>query len=641
MGYGMDEQILQETGEGDLALTLSALDSLHVVVHDVDGVITHWSMGNGRLFGWSAGEAVGSNLSEILAPDAALSLSEIDAVIRMYGRWKGNLVYRHRDGHPISVLSRWLHLPRPDGRAPLILQVNEDFEAAATIREDLAAREAHFRSILQTVPEAMVVIDEVGIITSFSSAAEDLFGYEAAEVEGRNVSMLMPSPDREHHDRYLGKYLSTGQRRIIGIGRVVKGQRKDGSTFPMELAVGEAVSNGKRVFTGFVRDLTSRHKIEEELRQAQKMEAIGQLTGGLAHDFNNLLTVISGNLEIAEAKVTDPKVLVLLREAQGATDDGAKLTGQLLAFGRKQPLNPKLTDLGQMIASFSELIRRTIGDRIELRTIVTGAANEALVDGPQLQNVLLNLTLNARDAMPEGGELSIEVSRVYLDQDYAQMYPEMRAGDYILIAVTDTGMGMTEDVKQRAFEPFFTTKHGGGGTGLGLSMVYGFVHQSGGHIQLDSEPGQGTSLRVFLPSVTKPQPAIGSGAVTREQSKIAGGNEPVLVVEDDARVRRIAVTRLESFGYTVHQAAGGAEALDILARHPEVVLLFTDVAMPGMSGDQLAQEVRRRRPDVKVLFTSGFAEPEVAGRQFAEHAAWLKKPYTARELAAQVRVLLD
>ncbi|MGI2030902.1 PAS domain S-box protein [Rhizobium panacihumi] len=636
----MDDQILEQ-GEGDLALKLSALDPLHIVVHDSEGIIRSWSTGSGRLFGWSASDAVGSTLTDILAPEETLSIPEIDAVIRMYGRWKGNLVYRHRDGHPISVLSRWLHLPRPNGQPPLIMQVNEDFEAAATIREDLAAREAHFRSILQTVPEAMVVIDELGIITSFSSAAEDLFGYQASEVEGRNVSMLMPNPDRENHDRYIGKYLATGHRRIIGIGRVVKGLRKDGTTFPMELAVGEALSNGKRVFTGFVRDLTSRHKIEEELRQAQKMEAIGQLTGGLAHDFNNLLTIISGNLEIAEAKVTDPKVQVLLREAQGATDDGAKLTGQLLAFGRKQPLNPKLTDLGQMIASFSELIRRTIGDRIELRTVVTGGANEALVDGPQLQNVLLNLTLNARDAMPEGGELSIEVSRVYLDQDYAQMYPEMRAGEYVLIAVTDTGMGMSEDVKVRAFEPFFTTKHGGGGTGLGLSMVYGFVRQSGGHIQLESELGQGTSLRLFLPSVTRQSMALEDSSATIDQPAIAAGHEPVLVVEDDARVRRIAVARLETAGYTVHQAGGGVEALEILGNNPEIVLLFTDVAMPGMSGDKLAQEVRKRRPDIKVLFTSGFAEPDVALRQFAEHSAWLKKPYTARDLAAQMRALLD
>ncbi len=636
----MDDQIIGQ-GEGDLALRLSALDPLHIVVHDADGVIRNWSTGSGRLFGWSASEAVGKNFTDILAPEEALSIPEIDAVIRMSGRWKGNLVYRHRDGHPISVLSRWLHLPQVDDQPPLIMQVNEDFEAAATIREDLAAREAHFRSILQTVPEAMVVIDEVGIITSFSSAAEDLFGYQASEVEGRNVSMLMPNPDRDNHDRYISKYLSTGHRRIIGIGRVVKGQRKDGTTFPMELAVGEALSNGKRVFTGFVRDLTSRHKIEEELRQAQKMEAIGQLTGGLAHDFNNLLTIISGNLEIAEAKVTDPKVQVLLREAQGATDDGAKLTGQLLAFGRKQPLNPKLTDLGQMIASFSELVRRTIGDRIELRTVVTGGANEALVDGPQLQNVLLNLTLNARDAMPEGGELSIEVSRVYLDQDYAQMYPEMRAGEYVLIAVTDTGMGMSEDVKVRAFEPFFTTKHGGGGTGLGLSMVYGFVRQSGGHIQLESELGQGTSLRLFLPSVTRHSLAPDDSVAASEQPAIAAGHEPVLVVEDDARVRRIAVARLEAAGYTVHEAGGGVEALEILGDHPEIVLLFTDVAMPGMSGDKLAQEVRTRRPDIKVLFTSGFAEPDVALRQFAEHSAWLKKPYTARELATQMRALLD
>jgi CheY-like chemotaxis protein len=371
------------------------------------------------------------------------------------------------------------------------------------------------------------------------------------------------------------------------------------------------------------------------------MEAIGQLTGGLAHDFNNLLTIISGNLEMLEMKLQDPKALTLLKEAQGATDDGAKLTGQLLAFGRRQPLNPRMTDLGQMVSSFSELIRRTIGDRIELRTTIRGGANEALVDGPQLQNALLNLTLNARDAMPKGGQLSIEVSRVHLDMDYAQMYPQVRAGDYILVAVTDTGTGMTEEVKQRAFEPFFTTKSTGAGTGLGLSMVYGFVRQSGGHIQIYSEQGQGTSIRLFLPGVLDASALKAGEDRLPAMPDIPGGTETILVVEDDPRVRRVAVARLENTGYTVHQAGNGIEALAVLDAHPEVALLFTDIAMPGMSGDQLAKVVRERRPDIRILFTSGYAEPEIAGKQLAADGSWLKKPYTARELAVQLRLLLD
>lgn len=621
---------------------LSLLNPINLIVHETNGVIRDWSAGSADLFGWLREEVIGLHVVELLSPESTLPLDELCELIREKGSWKSMLDYRHKDGHTISVLSRWLPAGEDENGAPLILQINEDFRAAATIQEHLAAREAHFRSILQTVPEAMVVIDEVGTITSFSTTAEDLFGYDADEVEGRNVSMLMPQPDRDSHDNYIRNYLRTGQRRIIGLGRVVKGLRKDGSTFPMELAVGEAISNGRRIFTGFIRDLTSRHKIEEELRQAQKMEAIGQLTGGLAHDFNNLLTIISGNLEMLEMRVKDPKAQALLRDAQGATDDGAKLTGQLLAFGRRQPLNPRLTDLGQMVSSFSELIRRTIGDTINLRTVIKDGANEALVDASQLQNALLNLTLNARDAMPGGGQLTIEVARTHLDFDYAQMYPQVRAGDYVLVSVTDTGLGMSEEVKQRAFEPFFTTKTMGAGTGLGLSMVYGFVRQSGGHIQIYSEPGQGTSIRLFLPAA---QEDAGSESTTSEGPvqgfDFPGGTETILVVEDDPRVRRVAVARLETMGYTVHQASNGIEALDVLENQPGIALVFTDIAMPGMSGDQLAVKVRERWPHIHILFTSGYAEPEVAGKQLAADASWLKKPYTARELGVQLRELLD
>ncbi|NLS20438.1 PAS domain S-box protein [Rhizobium sp. P40RR-XXII] len=504
-------------------------------------------------------------------------------------------------------------------------------------------REAHLRSILDTVPEAMVIADEAGVISSFSVAAEKLFGYTAEEVCGKNVKILMPQPDRDAHDEYISRYLATGERHIIGYGRVVTGQRKDGSLFPMELAVGEAIANGRRIFTGFIRDLSSRHKIEEELRQAQKMEAIGQLTGGLAHDFNNLLTIIGGNLEMIENKLHDENLRSLLREAQGAAEEGAKLTGQLLAFGRRQPLHPKLLDVGQLVSGFSDLLRRTLGESVEFRTVISGSENTALVDASQLQNAILNLVLNARDAMPRGGSLSIEISRVRLDADYAQMYPQVRAGNFVLITVTDTGTGMSADIKQRAFEPFFTTKGVGSGTGLGLSMVYGFAKQSGGHVQLYSEMGRGTSVRIFLPVVQKETLASHSqGQADKAQSAIPGGSEKILVVEDDARVRRVAVLRLVDAGYKVVEASNGKEALERLGENLDVALLFTDIVMPGgMTGDELAETVRVTRPEIKILFTSGYAEPTIAGRELAQSGTWLKKPYTARELAVLLRELLD
>jgi CheY-like chemotaxis protein len=266
-----------------------------------------------------------------------------------------------------------------------------------------------------------------------------------------------------------------------------------------------------------------------------------------------------------------------------------------------------------------------------------------LVDGSQLQNAILNLTLNARDAMPRGGVLTIEISRVHLDLDYAQMYPEVRTGDYIIIAVTDNGMGMTEEVKLHAFEPFFTTKDVGAGSGLGLSMVYGFVKQSGGHVQIYSEPGHGTSIRIFLPAA---QDVVGEADRTlpaaMRADAILRGHEKILVVEDDPRVRRVTVSRLNDAGYRVIEAENGPEALALVDAHPEIRLLFTDIVMPGgMHGNELADLVRAVKPEIKVLFTSGYAEPSVAGKEFGETENWLKKPYTAAELAARLRKLLD
>jgi PAS domain S-box-containing protein len=616
------------------------LDDANIIVHGFDGVITRWSAGCEHLYGWKREEAVGAVVHKLLATGFPQPIEEIREQLKETGAWMGELAHRHKDGHWLHIASRMV-IPRLSFLGPLpIVQTNSDVTALRTTERDLAAREAHLRSILDTLPDAMVVIDDHGIVSSFSAAAEQLFGYEADEVIGHNVKMLMPSPDREAHDGYLAHYLKTGERRIIGLGRVVNGRRKDGTSFPMELAVGEAMSGGQRIFTGFIRDLTSRHRMEAELRQAQKMEAVGQLTGGLAHDFNNLLTVITGNLEMLEDKVTDPRQRELVAEAQAAADDGAKLTGQLLAFGRRQALNPQLTDIGVIVSSFSDLLRRTLGEAIEFRTIVSGSANLVSVDTSQFQNALLNLVLNARDAMPQGGKLTVEISRTRIDLDYAQMYPEVRPGTYVLISVTDTGQGMSPEVKQRAFEPFFTTKPTGQGTGLGLSMVYGFVKQSGGHVQIYSDVGRGTSIRLFLPAAA-PE-AASPQAPAAESTQAPTGQEAILVVEDDARVRRVTVARLRDAGYRIIEASTGPQALALLDTHPEVDVLFTDVVMPGgMNGDELARRVRERRPDIKVLFTSGYAEPLVAGREQAESGAWLRKPYTAADLARRVRELLD
>lgn len=619
---------------------VQVLDDANIIVFEPDGKILRWSRGCEDLYGWTAQEALDRNVRDLLKTEFPRPHDEILRELGRDGTWKGELTQCHRDGRSIAVVSRWVVVSREHPGDLVVLATNIDVSDLRFAQADLAARQSHLLSILETVPEAMVVIDEAGLMISFSKAAEKLFGFAADEVCGRNVKLLMPNPDSDRHDRYISRYLTTGERRIIGFGRVVTGQRKDGTTFPMELAVGEAATNGKRIFTGFIRDLTSRHRMEEELRQSQKMEAIGQLTGGIAHDFNNLLTVISGNLEMIERRLEDSRLRELLREAQGAADDGAKLTGQLLAFGRRQALNAKLTDIGQLVLNFADLLRRTLSETIELQTVVTGYALTALVDTTQLQNALLNLVLNARDAMPRGGRLKVEIARIRLDADYVQLYPQTRLGDYVLISVSDTGAGMSEEVKQRAFDPFFTTKGVGAGTGLGLSMVYGFALQSGGHIQLYSELGEGTTVRLFLPTVS-PDAVTGPAGADPIVSAKPRVNECILVVEDDARVRKVVVARLEEEGYRVIQAANGEEALSLIAEHPEIRLLFTDIIMPGgMFGDDLAREARILRPNLKILFTSGYAAPSLAGRKLGE-GSWLKKPYTSTELATRLRMLLD
>ena len=454
-----------------------------------------------------------------------LPRGEIVAALRDCGSWRGEIEHETKSGSTVCIASLWVARKSDDDAIRFVLQTNSDITGLKRAQAELATREAHLRSILDTVPEAMIVIDERGLVTSFSAAAAKLFGYHPEEVLGRNVRMLMPEPYRAEHDGYIANYLKTGEARIIGYGRLVKGLTKDGAVFPMELAVGEARANGQRIFTGFVRDLTSRQKMEEELRQSQKMEAVGQLTGGVAHDFNNHLTAIIANLEMLYPNLADREQREHVKEALEAAQEGAKLASQLLAFGRRQPLNPKPSDVGPLVSNFADLLRRTLGEAIELGIAVVGSAHLTVVDESQLRNALLNLAINARDAMPRGGRLTIEITNVRLDSDYAQTYPDIRTGRYVLITVSDTGTGMSEEVRRRAFEPFFTTKATGAGTGLGLSMVYGFVKQSGGNIQIYSEIGHGTSVRVFLPLAEGGAAGAEPGALPTPAPDLPGGAE--------------------------------------------------------------------------------------------------------------------
>jgi signal transduction histidine kinase/FixJ family two-component response regulator len=378
-----------------------------------------------------------------------------------------------------------------------------------------------------------------------------------------------------------------------------------------------------------------------QLRQAQKMEAVGQLTGGIAHDLNNILTVITGTIEIlAEAVADRPQLVAIAKMIDEAAARGADLTQRLLAFARKQPLQPREVDVNSLVIEATNLLRPTLGEHVEVRIMLAGDTARALIDPSQLTNAILNLALNARDAMAEGGQLTIETSNVVLDDSYASMNGEVTAGNYVMVAVTDSGHGIPANILENVFEPFFTTKEIGKGSGLGLSMVYGFVKQSNGHIKIYSEKDHGTTVRIYLPQAAG---AALPAAELESTAVIEGGNENILIVEDDDLVRTFVVGQIQSLGYVTLSAVNADEALVFINSAKPIDLLFTDMIMPGaMNGRQLADAALRRRPSLKVLFTSGYTENTVIhyGRLDAG-VLLLAKPYRKADLARMIRSALD
>ena len=388
------------------------------------------------------------------------------------------------------------------------------------------------------------------------------------------------------------------------------------------------------------RDLTEKQAADAQLRHIQKMDAIGQLTGGVAHDFNNILTVITGTIGILEESVADkPELVAITRMIDEAAERGANLTKHLLAFARKQPLQPREVDVNALVLEAAKLLHPTLGENVEITPLLAEDAWTALVDPNQLTTAVLNLALNARDAMPNGGKLALETGNIYLDENYASMHSEVTPGNYVMMAVSDTGTGIPAALVERVFDPFFTTKEVGKGTGLGLSMVFGFVKQSGGHIKIYSEEGHGTSVKMYLPRATGLNQ---TGAEAAVSANVEGGTETVLVVEDDSLVRRYVMTQIESLGYTTFEAANASEALQIIDATPTLDLLFTDVIMPGsMNGRQLVDEAMKRRPALKTLYTSGYTENAIVHHgRLDSGVLLLAKPYRKSELARMLRLAL-
>ena len=502
---------------------------------------------------------------------------------------------------------------------------------------ELTQTNSKLETLIDASPHAIVCLDAERRVILWNAAAEHLFGYTAEEVLDRPYPLILPEESDEFDDRF--RRLASGEilRNMASHRRHQDGSAIDTSSSASALFDTAGALQGV-IFV--IEDARERNLVQGQLRQAQKMEAIGQLTGGLAHDFNNLLGIVLGNLDLlAERFTTGSEDRELTDAAVQAALRGAELTRQLLAFSRQQPLAPKLTYLPPVLEATAKLLQRTLGEAITFELNVSDALWPVLIDVSQLESTLLNLSVNARDAMPNGGRLTIEATNVSIEEHVSDINPEATPGDYALIAVSDTGCGMSPDVLAHVFEPFFTTK-GNRGTGLGLSMVHGFLKQSGGYTKIYSEPDHGTTVRLYLPRAADGQVPEADAPFAEPLSR---GQEVILVVEDNKGLRDLALRHLQSLGYRTLPAADGNSALEIIQGGAPIDLLFTDVIMPGgLDGRALAEAARRLRPELRVLFTSGFTAAAASAAtedQFGSNL--LSKPYRKGELARRIRAALD
>ncbi|HLL26464.1 MAG TPA: PAS domain S-box protein [Xanthobacteraceae bacterium] len=544
-----------------------------------------------------------------------------------------------------SILQREFITPQPQGgtRTSLfvkfpLLDASRKVEAIGSIALDITDRkraDAAVERIFETSVDLIFIVDPKGNFIRVSPSSEMILGYRPDEMEGHSaVEFIHPDDLASTRDEMRQARRGHSTRHFES-----RYFHKDGHEVTLTWTGVWSEPEQQHFFIG--RDMTDRLKLERELRQTQKMEAIGQLTGGIAHDYNNLLTVILGNAELlTEALRDQPELHALAQMALDAADRSATLTQRLLAFGRGQALESKATDVNELLVNIVELIGPTLGEHVKVERRLGEGLWHPVVDRGQLETTIVNLAVNARDAMPMGGTLIIETMNAVIDEDYVSLNPGAKEGEYVVIAVSDTGSGMTPEVLARVYEPFFTTKGVGKGTGLGLSMIYGFVKQSGGHIAIYSEVNVGTVVRLYFPRADAPVAPSISGAV--DETAVPTGTETILLVEDDPMVRAHAERQIASFGYRVHSAGKGSEAIKLIDDGLKPDLLLTDVIMPGgMNGRELADELRKSQPDLKVLFTSGYTQGALDSAERISGSNFLSKPFRRAELAAKIRDLLD
>jgi len=620
-----------------------------------------------HLLGYSHTEILGQPL-EVIIPERFRS-SHSDHHAAFLDQPKPRPMGRRRD--LIALLKDGSEIPVEIGLSPIqttqgtmVLAAIVDLSARKILEESLREKTEHLRLeieqrnraeaeiersrsnsryLFEHNPLPMYVSDETTLnFLQVNAAALEMYGYTREEFLSMKVTDIRPPDEVDKLKTFMAGKFSTDFHKSTNWCH----RNKSGATFQVDVFVRTMVYQGHHARLVVIVDVTERNSAELKLRQSQKMEAIGQLTGGVAHDFNNLLTIVLTNLEmIGELSRQDPTISSMVSEAIDSVSRGASLTQRLLAYSRQQPLEPHVIDIRESIHGMTNLLRRSLGETIHIHQVLPDELGKACIDPHQLENALLNLAVNARDAMPHGGKLTIEAGDITLNSTFTELNPEFTPGDYVVITISDTGTGMSREVMEHVLEPFYTTKPVGQGTGLGLSMVYGFVKQSGGHLKLYSEPGLGTTIKLYLARAGAPITASAQIQITPSPLHAPSPNtngEVILVVEDDPIIRKLVTRLLPMLGYRVINAEDGPSALRAIAQAPRVHLLFTDVVLPnGMTGVALAEQARQRHPDLKVLFMSGYTRNALVNSGVHDDTVHLlTKPFSRDDLAAAIHKVL-
>ena len=633
-------------------LLISSVVDYAIYMLDPTGHVVSWNPGAERIKGYAADEIIGQHFSRFYTEeDRAEGIPEKALRIAAEtGRFTAEAWRVRKDGTHFWAAVVIDPIVR-EGKLVGFAKITRDMGEQRAAQLAALETERRFRLLVQGVTDyAIFMLDPSGHVTNWNAGAARIKGYAADDIVGQHFSQFYTPEDIEARLPWLSLEKAHREGRYEAEGWRV---RKDGTRFWASVVV-DAIKDDDGSLIGFAkitRDLTERREVQlelersrEQLFQAQKMEAVGHLTGGLAHDFNNLLTGISGSLELLRTRIAQGRLADLDRyitSAQGATSRAAALTHRLLAFARRQTLDPKPTDANHLISTMEDLVQRTVGPQIRLETVLAVGLWPTLCDPNQLESALLNLCINARDAMADGGQLTIETANVWLDERGARER-DMDPGQYVAICVTDTGTGMSPDVLARAFDPFYTTKPLGQGTGLGLSMVYGFAKQSQGQVRLYSELGDGTTVNLYLPRHRGPA-EVEDEEPRLEHAPRAGAGETVLIVDDEPSIRMLVTDVLEELGYAAIEAADTTSGMKVLRSDVRIDLLITDVGLPGgMNGRQMAEAARETRPKLKVLFITGYAEnAAISNGRLEPGMHLLTKPFAMDRLASRIKSIIS